>query len=87
MSNRDTSIDPRLLESARKESMEKGFIKAELKTICDVCVTSSSALKIVNNIDNDKILFYPGLQPWRMGGEAGSAKNVQVRSRGMPNPS
>ena len=24
-----------------------------------VCVTSSSALKIVNNIDNDKILFIP----------------------------
>ena len=35
MSNRDTSIDPRLLESARKEFMEKGFIKAELKTICE----------------------------------------------------
>lgn len=32
---------------------------SELKTICDVCVTSSSALKIVNNIDNDKILFIP----------------------------
>ena len=29
---------------------------SELKTICDVCVTSSSALKIVNNIDNDKIV-------------------------------
>ena len=24
-----------------------------------MCVTSSSALKIVNNIDNDKILFIP----------------------------
>lgn len=35
MSIRDTSIDPRLIESARKEFMEKGFIKAELKTICD----------------------------------------------------
>jgi quinolinate synthase len=32
---------------------------AELKTICDVCVTSSSAVKIVQNIDNDKILFIP----------------------------
>ena len=49
---------------------------SELKTICDVCVTSSSALKIVNNIDNDKILFYPGLQPWRMGGEAGSREDI-----------
>ena len=35
MSIRDTSIDLRLIESARKEFMEKGFIKAELKTICN----------------------------------------------------
>lgn len=32
---------------------------SELKTICDVCVTSSSAVKICNKIENDKILFIP----------------------------
>lgn len=32
---------------------------ASLKTVCDVCVTSSSALKIVNAMENDKILFIP----------------------------
>lgn len=32
---------------------------AELKTICDVCVTSSSAVNVVKNIENDKILFIP----------------------------
>lgn len=32
---------------------------AELKTVCDVCVTSSSAVKICRQIDNDKILFIP----------------------------
>ena len=32
---------------------------AELKTICDVCVTSSSAVEICKKIDNDKILFIP----------------------------
>ena len=32
---------------------------AELKKYCDVCVTSSSALKIVNSLDADKILFIP----------------------------
>ena len=32
---------------------------AALKTVCDVCVTSSSALKIVKALDNDKILFIP----------------------------
>lgn len=32
---------------------------AELKTVCDVCVTSSSAVEICKKIDNDKILFIP----------------------------
>lgn len=32
---------------------------AELKAVCDVCVTSSSAVKIIRNIPNDKILFIP----------------------------
>lgn len=32
---------------------------AETKTVCDVCVTSSSAVKIVRAIPNDKILFIP----------------------------
>ncbi len=31
----------------------------ELKTIADVCVTSSSAVKIAKALDNDKILFIP----------------------------
>lgn len=32
---------------------------SELKTICDVCVTSSSALEICRKLDNDNILFIP----------------------------
>ncbi len=32
---------------------------AALKTLCDVCVTSSSAPKIIKNMDADKILFIP----------------------------
>ena len=32
---------------------------AELKTICDVCVTSSSAVKIIKNMDSDRIIFIP----------------------------
>lgn len=32
---------------------------AALKTVCDVCVTSSTAVKIVKSIPNDKILFIP----------------------------
>jgi quinolinate synthase len=32
---------------------------AELKTICDVCVTSSSGVNIINKMSNDNILFLP----------------------------
>ena len=32
---------------------------ADLKTVCDVCVTSSSAVRIVKQIENKKILFIP----------------------------
>lgn len=32
---------------------------AALKELCDVCVTSSSAVEICRKIDNDKILFIP----------------------------
>lgn len=31
----------------------------ELKTVCDVCVTSSSAVKIVKQLESDNILFIP----------------------------
>ena len=32
---------------------------SELKTECDVCVTSSSAVEICKKLDADKILFVP----------------------------
>ncbi len=32
---------------------------AALKAVCDVCVTSSTAVKIVKNMESDKILFIP----------------------------
>lgn len=44
MSVRDTSIDPRLLESAREEFSKKGFLKADLKTICDNAGVTTGAV-------------------------------------------
>lgn len=35
MSTPDKTIDPRLLESAKREFMKHGYLKAELKTICE----------------------------------------------------
>lgn len=57
-------IDIELIEQLKSEM--PGYTVAayinttsELKQICDVCVTSSSAVKIIRNIQNDKILFIP----------------------------
>ena len=49
------------LKAADPERAVVAYINttASLKTVCDVCVTSSSALKIVRAMDNDKILFIP----------------------------
>ena len=57
-------LDVELLSALKEQNPDYTVVAyinttSELKTICDVCVTSSSAVKIVKNIDNDKILFIP----------------------------
>ena len=57
-------IDLELLASLKEQNPDHTVVAyinttSELKTLCDVCVTSSSAVQIVKNIENDKILFIP----------------------------
>lgn len=57
-------LDPemlRQLQAAYPDCTTVAYINttAELKTLCDVCVTSSSAVKIIRNMDAEKILFIP----------------------------
>ncbi|MDY3795546.1 MAG: quinolinate synthase NadA [Agathobacter sp.] len=57
-------IDLELLASLKEQNPDHTVVAyinttSELKTLCDVCVTSSSAVQIVKNIVNDKILFIP----------------------------
>lgn len=40
----DKSIDPRLLSSAKEEFLKNGFLKAELKTICENADITTGAL-------------------------------------------
>lgn len=55
MAVRDTSIDPRLLESARKHFREKGFLGAQLSDICkDAGVTTGA---IYNRYKGKEELF------------------------------
>lgn len=57
---------------------------AELKTICDVCVTSSSAVKIVNNIENKNILFIPDCNLGSFVAKQCPDKNIKLLNGGCP---
>lgn len=57
---------------------------AELKTICDVCVTSSSAVKIVNNIENKDILFIPDCNLGAYVAAQCPDKNIKLLNGGCP---
>ena len=57
---------------------------AELKTICDVCVTSSSAVKICKNIENDNILFIPDCNLGDYVAKQIPEKNIKLLSGGCP---
>ena len=56
----------------------------DLKTICDVCVTSSSAVKIVRKIDNDKILFIPDCNLGHYVAEQVPEKTFKLLNGGCP---
>ena len=52
------------IEQVKKENPDYTVVAyinttAALKTVCDVCVTSASAVNVVSKLPNDKILFIP----------------------------
>lgn len=51
---------------------------SELKTLCDVCVTSSSAVQVINNIENDNILFVPDQNLGSWVAKKVPEKNIQL---------
>ncbi len=57
---------------------------AELKTIADVCVTSSSAVKIAKALDNDKILFIPDCNLGSFVAKSVPEKTVKLLQGGCP---
>lgn len=57
-------LEPEMLEYMKKQEPDRKVVAyinttAALKKLCDVCVTSSSALTIVKKMEADKILFIP----------------------------
>lgn len=57
---------------------------AETKAHCDVCVTSSAAVKIVKNMKEDKILFIPDCQLGAWVAEQCPEKDIQLVRGGCP---
>ena len=57
---------------------------ADLKTICDVCVTSSSAVKIVNNMPEKDILFIPDCNLGDYVSKQCPDKNIKLLNGGCP---
>lgn len=57
---------------------------AELKTVCDVCVTSSSALKIMKALPQKDILFIPDCNLGDYVAKSVPDKNVRLMQGGCP---
>ena len=57
---------------------------ADLKTICDVCVTSSSAVQIVRKIPNNNILFIPDCNLGSYVAQQCPEKNIKLLNGGGP---
>lgn len=57
---------------------------AELKTVCDVCVTSSSAVKICKAIPSDNMIFIPDINLGTYVQKKVPEKNFKLLSGGCP---
>jgi len=57
---------------------------AELKTECDVCVTSSSAVKIIKNMPEKDILFVPDINLGTFVKKQCPDKNIKLMQGGCP---
>lgn len=57
---------------------------SELKTECDVCVTSSSAVKIIRSLENPNILFIPDCNLGAWAAKQAPEKNIKLIQGGCP---
>ncbi|MDO4393054.1 MAG: quinolinate synthase NadA [Bacillota bacterium] len=57
---------------------------SELKTVCDACVTSSSAVKIIKNMDAKNIIFVPDCNLGEWVANQVPEKNIKLVNGGCP---
>lgn len=81
--------DPELVQALREELPDHCFVvyinsSAATKAVCDVCVTSSSAVKIVKNIENPNIYFLPDCNLGAFVKQQVPEKNIELMHGGCP---
>ncbi len=82
-------MDKELISQVKKQYPDYTVVAyinttSDLKTVCDVCVTSSSAVKIVKKIENDKILFIPDCNLGAFVAEQCPEKEFKLLQGGCP---
>lgn len=82
-------MDAEFISSVKREHPDYTVVAyinttAALKTICDVCVTSSSAVKIVSSIPNKNILFIPDCNLGDYVARQLPDKNIKLLQGGCP---
>ena len=84
-----TQMDVDLIQALKTQNpgyMVAAYINttAELKTVCDVCVTSSSAVKVIRNLDSKDILFVPDCNLGKWVADQIPEKNIKLVHGGCP---
>lgn len=82
-------MEPEMIEMIKAQESDRKVVcyintTAALKRVCDVCVTSSSAVKIVKNMDADKILFIPDCNLGAFVKKACPEKDIMLLQGGCP---
>ncbi|MGI5891661.1 MAG: quinolinate synthase NadA [Bacillota bacterium] len=82
-------MDKELIEAVKAGNPQYAVVcyintTADLKTVCDVCVTSSSAVKIINKLENKDILFIPDINLGQYIADQLPDKNIKLLQGGCP---
>lgn len=82
-------MEPEMIAALKAKEPDRKVVcyvntTAKLKAVCDVCVTSSSAVKIVKNLAADKILFIPDCNLGSFVAEACPDKDIKLLQGGCP---
>ena len=82
-------MDAELVSALKEKSPDHKVVcyintSSELKTVCDACVTSSSAVKIIRNMDAENILFVPDCTLGEWVANQVPEKNIKLVQGGCP---